>query len=505
MRKTIASLLILLFLTSLVAFPSVTVKAESKTIIVPNNYPTIASAIGNAMNGDKILVKSGTYNESAINTDKSLSIIGDGYQSTIINLKSSSHEIVIDVLGHTATFCDPAMTINANDFALSGLTLKSNGGDISLNGNGMQVIKNKIETTCGMSGSNLYVAGNIFSKIGFSANFSRISENFITSGLGLSGQYSIFSSNSITNEAPSIETYNCLITGNTIYNASFAIFPLDGRSNIFSHNAIDHLAIGLWVRGSNNTVMLNQITHCGVALQPSPNNTYYSNNIANNLWGVDTVGSLLNPDGNSVTFFNNNMKDNTYQVTTLFASKQEFFDNGKEGNYWSDYRGTDLNGDGVVDTPYVIDSNRLDRYPLIAPFNISKVPDLIPEWALAPNVRLINPSNGTYSSRNITLDFAIDKQVSWIGYSLDGLTNTTITGNITLTDLGSGAHNISVYANDWYQNTCASQTISFSISELESFSSSIIFAGSAVAVIIGVVVVTGLLVYFKKHKRVKIL
>ena len=200
--KSIALIIVAFFLTSLVILPPVTVKAQSKTIVVPDSYPTIALAIENASNGDTILVKNGTYVENALNINKSLSIIGEGYQPTIVYLTSLSHEIVIDVLGHTATFYDPAMTVNANDFVLSGLTIKSNGGDISLNGNDIQVTSNKIETTFSMSGANLYVAGNIFSKVGFSANYSRIANNTITGGIGLSGEYTIFSSNSITNEAP---------------------------------------------------------------------------------------------------------------------------------------------------------------------------------------------------------------------------------------------------------------------------------------------------------------
>jgi hypothetical protein len=36
-----------------------------------------------------------------------------------------------------------------------------------------------------------------------------------------------------------------------------------------------------------------------------------------------------------------------------------------EGNFWSDYKGTDSNGDGIGDAPYVIDALNRDRYPLL--------------------------------------------------------------------------------------------------------------------------------------------
>jgi len=45
------------------------------------------------------------------------------------------------------------------------------------------------------------------------------------------------------------------------------------------------------------------------------------------------------------------------------------WDNGEEGNYWSDYTGEDLDGNGIGDTPYLIPDKgkATDNYPLMKP------------------------------------------------------------------------------------------------------------------------------------------
>ena len=56
------------------------------------------------------------------------------------------------------------------------------------------------------------------------------------------------------------------------------------------------------------------------------------------------------------------------------------WDNGEDGNYWSDYEerypdAKELDGSGVWDTPYVIDENNQDNYPLMNPVVIPEFPD----------------------------------------------------------------------------------------------------------------------------------
>jgi len=82
---------------------------------------------------------------------------------------------------------------------------------------------------------------------------------------------------------------------------------------------------------------------------------------------------------------------------------------------------------------------------------------------LPPTIVVLSPANATYDVRNVSLIFTVDKATSWIGYSLDGGANVTITGNTTLTSLSYGSHRIVVYANDTYGNMGVSNTVYFVI------------------------------------------
>lgn len=85
----------------------------------------------------------------------------------------------------------------------------------------------------------------------------------------------------------------------------------------------------------------------------------------------------------------------------------------------------------------------------------------------SPIITILLPENQTwYRGKDVALNFTIDEPTSWIGYSLDGEANETITGNTTLTDLSYGLHNVTVYANDTAGNMGSSDTIHFTVTYL---------------------------------------
>ena len=162
---------------------------------------------------------------------------------------------------------------------------------------------------------------------------------------------------------------------------------------------------------SNNDITENTCSdnYRGLELWGSTNNNITNNNALNNRKGIAFHDSSTN------TIYLNNFIENTggnifFDSTNIWNSAEEitYAYNGNTytgylGNYWSDYTGSDANGDGIGDTPYSIDSDK-DDYPLMnrfenyeigpppTPPTIRTVPPLVPtvsQWgALAMVIAL---------------------------------------------------------------------------------------------------------------------
>ncbi|MDH5375925.1 MAG: hypothetical protein OEW95_08945, partial [Candidatus Bathyarchaeota archaeon] len=83
--------------------------------------------------------------------------------------------------------------------------------------------------------------------------------------------------------------------------------------------------------------------------------------------------------------------------------------------------------------------------------------------SVVPSILLVSPTNTVYASASVPLRFLTYETASWIGYSLDGLMNVTVSGNTTLFGLSDGVHTVTVYANDTAGNVGYSDTVYFTI------------------------------------------
>jgi N-acetylneuraminic acid mutarotase len=111
-----------------------------------------------------------------------------------------------------------------------------------------------------------------------------------------------------------------------------------------------------------------------------------------------------------------------------------------------------------------------------------------------PLIMVLSPENRTYSESDVQSDFTVDEPVTWMGYSLDGQDNVTITGNVTLAVLSNGSHKITFYAIDLVGHTGASKTVYFEITPFPTI------MVAAVAVTLTIVIATGYLL-LKRRKR----
>jgi parallel beta-helix repeat protein len=192
-----------------------------------------------------------------------------------------------------------------------------------------------------------------------------------------------------------ISSSNNLISNNIASNNSWEGISLllSSSNNIVSGNSVhlnkdDGIQVGSTSSSSNNnTVSSNYISNndWGIDMRSSENNRIFSNNVSSNNWdGIDLY------DSNNNSLFGNDVCSNHQFGIYLYASEsnlivhnnfvdnsrqhgedwsQNFYDDGAEGNYWSNYKGLDSNHNGIGDTRYIIDAYNTDRYPLMGMFH----------------------------------------------------------------------------------------------------------------------------------------
>jgi parallel beta-helix repeat protein len=217
---------------------------------------------------------------------------------------------------------------------------------------------------------------------------------------------------------------NVEIRGFTIQNGGG--FPYSGVvlgscvNNTIRGNIIRKNFYGITLIGTNGSSIANNlIMNCsqtGIQIKDSNNNCINENTIVNNLWGAE----LLVESATNNTFYHNNFIDNLYQAQSFALTTN--WDNGTEGNYWSDYTGEDLDSDGIGDTPYTILFGT-DNHPLMKPFG--DIGDIAPPVADAgQNQTIFEGMTATFDGSGSYDDVGIE---SYIWTFTDG-TPKTLTG-----------------------------------------------------------------------------
>jgi parallel beta-helix repeat protein len=351
-----------LLMANVFSFTFIVQPAKAETIIVPVHYTTIQAAVNAAALGDTILVLNGTYYEG-LHINKSLNLVGENPAATIID-------------GH--------VVINANNVQFRGFTVRSGTGGYY--GTGLLIdasdgctVTHNIITRCiheygfgvMMQGSNNNTIGEnlitqndgIGIELFYDSNYNRIVNNTISynhGGIGISDWAgrcveNVIMDNDIQSTGSAcVSVASCgektKIIGNRMTNSPYGI--------VF-YRCSRHTEPVL----CNTTLADNWIAKCGYGIRVDADfNNITENTVMNCTYGISVCGASTNN-----TVYHNNFISNVQQVNMTGANT--VWDDGypSGGNYWSDYNGTDSDGDGIGDTPYIIDEYNQDDYPLMYP------------------------------------------------------------------------------------------------------------------------------------------
>ena len=155
-----------------------------------------------------------------------------------------------------------------------------------------------------------------------------------------------------------------------IINCELAIMIRHSNETLVKNNVIMNAAcVGIEIYHSSSNVLIgNKIINTtgdygGIFITYSSNNEIKANFIANNTYGIIVYSSFDN------LIYNNNFINNSKQCNSQVSINK--WDSGYPlgGNYWSDYSGSDTDNDGIGDTPYIINEENKDRYPLVKPYS----------------------------------------------------------------------------------------------------------------------------------------
>jgi nitrous oxidase accessory protein NosD len=366
MSRISVLLLVLVLVTSSPAMV-LPVRAESRTIVVPDDYPTVSLAIENAFAGDIVFVRKGNYQESTLEINKSLYLMGEDVEGTILSLNPPLVKTFI--LHNWLWILSSAVIINAENVKLQGLTISIPRDD------------NSIASALEIIGSNQLIANNtIGNTLKVQGSFNQIYANDINStyyfsGIQLNGSNNVLIKNSF--QSMTMESSDSNIIGD----------------NVFARLVMEHFGSGC----SHNTITKNRVEgngnfNDGIKVLSGLNNTISANNIRNCEYGL-SIGS----ETTQTSVYLNNFYNSSEQHITCSNLAENRFDNGAKGNYYDTYHSNDGNWDGIGDSPYTIQEIHWDEelkrevtviyfqdnYPLTAPFDIDSMSIQIPDWASA--------------------------------------------------------------------------------------------------------------------------
>lgn len=454
MNSAIIILISLVFVPLLIFVPPMIV---SKVVEVPEDYSSIQLAIDEANPSDVIQIASGMYFEN-LKITKPIRLVGEGQDRTV-------------VVG-TGT----GILVKADNVEISGLTVQDGIYGVFL------------WHSTGTTLRNVAMRGNKWNFGVWGTSLAHFIQDIDSSNTA-DEKPIYFWLNQHDRQVPEDAGYVALVNSTNIIVRDMnltsneqGVLLVNTWGSIIENVTMLGNDEGIVLRMSNNNTVrennLFSINWHGFYLVSSYNNTLYENTIANCTYGMSTEHSSEN------AIYHNNFIGNKKQIYQL-SSSNVWHNLVGEGNYWSDYNGTDTDGNGIGDT--FVPHSGVDYQPLMSVY------DAIPPLAHAGAGQTVFESiSVNFDASNSTDNIGIANYFWDFG---DGSVGTGVTATHIYTVAGN--YTVTLTVRDVASNTAIDTTTVIVVKNPGSFEWWIVIAGASV----GALALTAIILWVRRFIR----
>jgi nitrous oxidase accessory protein len=343
-------------------------------------YRTVAEALSQSSDGDRILIETGVYREH-LRITRSVTLEGVG-------------DVVIDGGGEgsVVTVIAPGVTIRGLRITGSGVDLVKQDSCIFLEKSAEgAVIEGNVLSNCTFGvwvdgAFNVVITGNRVSGRAYlpsprrgngihlwDADNATVSDNIVTDsrdGIYISvSEGTTLRNNTISNLRYGVHfmySDNCVVEGITSYNNRAGLAPMFSKNLVLKDNrAWNNTQYGILLRDvEGSSITGNVVVKNGVGV-------FLYNSLYNQITGTlvmrNRIGAHVWAGSERNVVFNNTFIENENQIKYVGVYDQDWSIENR-GNYWSDYTGWDADGDGIGDIQYRpihLVQRLVWKYPLI--------------------------------------------------------------------------------------------------------------------------------------------
>lgn len=342
----------------------------ARTLVVSPAGPwtSISQALRTAADGDVVEVHGGSYNEDLV-LDHSVQLVGIG--NPTIHGRGD---------GSVVTIAADRCTMRGFTIEHSGSSLEDEDADILLKSGNNRVENNRLEDVL----FGIYLLQSDGNYIADNTVLGKPAHDFGDRGNGIhiwSSNYNTLDRNSVAATRDGIylqNSYHNVIRNSRVHDLRYGLHFMYSDDNDFEGNDFYNNVAGAAIMYSrrirlrHNMFLHNRgFASYGILFQADEDCLAEENIIADNAIGIfmeALIGSTLKDNliaGNDLAmrvftsaadnhFESNNVIENLSPMEVVGGHTNNSWNGSTGGNYWSDYDGFDLDGDGVGDVPYRI-------------------------------------------------------------------------------------------------------------------------------------------------------